>query len=199
MSKDTILISIGALFILIGIAGSIRYKDGQVFINSIWARVLVFIIGLSLLTIGIIQPSLNLVTDANKIHKCDNCITIPQDNGVVESIIVVKGNYKKIDEDLWLIIWPEKGGNKGWPQSDDALNGRPVNKSNGRWSVSCCLGGPPQSYDIALYSASKKASEVLGTTMKDWVKSNDYPGLYINNLPKGLKELDRITVRKIKY
>jgi hypothetical protein len=196
MSKDTVLIIIGALFILIGIAGSVKLKDGAVFIKNIWARVGLFIIGIALLILGIFPLSPSSIDDGKPPYKCKNCIVIPPNKGIVSNATIVRGNYSDINNDLWVVVWPEQGGNTGWPQSNDALNGKPATKSNGQWSVTCTFGGPLQSYEIVLYSASQNASEVLSTTMREWANANNYPGINISMLPEGLEELDRITVRK---
>lgn len=196
MSTETILIIIGALFIIIGIAGSIKLKDGEVFIKSIWQRVFLFIIGILLLSFGIYKSLPIPIPDPNKPRDCENCIKTPRNNEDVGDFKLFKGNYNNINNDLWIIVWPEKTGNLGYPQSDDVLKGKPAYKSNGKWSVHCHFGGSQQRYDVALYSASENASEILSSIIIKWANEKDYPGIIIHNLPKGLVELDRITVTK---
>ena len=194
MKTETILIIIGAIFLLIGFAGKLKLKDGEVLIKSFLARVLIFIFGITFLVLGIV-PSFYKQNKTIPPRTCNVCITFPIEKGIVSGSTIVKGKYQSDSADLWIFIWPEKGGNNGWPQSDDALNGKPAFKSNGKWSVSCGFGGPTQNYDIVLYSSTKAASKIIGDTISLWAKRKDYPGLNINNLPTGLIELDRITVQ----
>jgi hypothetical protein len=97
-------------------------------------------------------------------------------------------------DDIWVLVWPEKAPKRFWQQSDDATQGLPAAKQDGKWSVQCSLGGPPQKYEIVVYTANQAASGMLSTTLKRWAESNRYPGL--TKLPDGLTEQDRITIRK---
>lgn len=109
----------------------------------------------------------------------------------------VSGTYSdQINEDIWVIVWPEKAPGRGWPQSNDAAGGAPAQKKDGRWSVYCYFGGPPQNYDIAVYTATRSASQVLGDKLKEWYGNNDYKGILSANLPDGLIEKYRVQVSK---
>jgi hypothetical protein len=108
----------------------------------------------------------------------------------------VKGTYsEKIKDDIWVIVWPDKSL-RGWPQSDDAGGGVPAVKKNGKWSVTCYFGGPPQSYEITVYTATRSASNFLGAKIKEWYKQNDYLGLLVDQIPEGLTEKHRIQITK---
>lgn len=124
-------------------------------------------------------------------------ITDPRDGASVSSPIEVSGtSLEDLEDDIWVIVWPENAPRRGYPQSDAAEKGLPAFKENGKWFVIGHFGGPPQSYEIAVYTATPSASKFIGDTLKKWVENNDYPGIYVMELPKGLVERDRITVSK---
>lgn len=125
-------------------------------------------------------------------------ISIPKSGGTVdEDTVEVGGTYSpKIAEDIWVLVWPEKAPKKFWQQSDEADKGRPATKQDGKWSVQCTLGGPPQQYDIAVYTANRAASAELSQTLKKWAEAGRYPGL--TKLPDGLTEQARISIRRTK-
>lgn len=119
----------------------------------------------------------------------------PRNNSSISEETEVIGTYSdEISEDIWVIVWPEKAHGKGWPQSNNAAEGIPALKNNGRWLVNCFFGGPPQRYDIAIYTSTHSASLFLGDKLKEWYKNNDYRG--ISNLPDDLLEQRRIQVFK---
>lgn len=122
-------------------------------------------------------------------------IITPESGSTVTGEIIVKGTNSN-DNDLWVFVWPEKARNVGWPQSDSAAHGIPAFKKGAEWSVRCYFGGPPQSYEIAVYEATKSASKALSDLLISWYKNNDYPGLHLSQLPNGLVEKDRVTVIK---
>ena len=64
--------------------------------------------------------------------------------------------------------------------------------------VGANLGGPLQSYEIAVYTASREASDTLGKLLKEWAKKNNHPGLVVQDLPRGLQERHRIRIKRIK-
>lgn len=124
-------------------------------------------------------------------------ITDPRDGVSVSSPMEVSGTYPEdTEDDIWVIVWPENAPRRGYPQSDAADQGLPAFKENGKWFVMSHFGGPPQNYEIAVYTATPSASKFIGDTLKKWVKNNDYPGIHVMDLPEGLVERDRITVSK---
>lgn len=119
----------------------------------------------------------------------------PRNNTAVSESEEIIGTYSDgIKGDIWIIVWPEKAPGKGWPQSNDAAEGISALKDNGRWLVNCFFGGPPQRYDIAIYTSTHSASLFLKDKLKKWYKYNDYKG--ISTLPSGLLERERIQVFK---
>lgn len=123
-------------------------------------------------------------------------ISDPKPGAVVrEDAVDVSGTYSpKMAEDIWVLVWPAKAPRKFWPQSNDGTKGEAATKQDGKWTVQCALGGPPQKYEIAVYTANHAASKVLSDTLKSWTERDRYPGL--TRLPEGLTEQARITIEK---
>jgi hypothetical protein len=123
----------------------------------------------------------------------------PKTGAVVSgSEVTVSGRYTAdVKDDIWVIVWPEKAPGKGWPQTLDAARGVPAAKEpGGQWLVGCTLGGPPQSYEIRVYTATRQASARLAKLLEQWARKKDYPGLLTPDLPPGLTERARITIRR---
>lgn len=140
------------------------------------------------------ESSNNIVENKSKLG---TTIITPQTGAIVTNETIAKGSYlSSNDNDIWIFVWPENARNVGWPQSDSAAHGIPAFKKNGQWSVRCYFGGPPQSYEIAVYEATKSANNTLRDLLVSWYKKNDYPGLHLSQLPNGLVEKDRIKVIK---
>ncbi len=127
-------------------------------------------------------------------------ITQPKDGASVPASTVAAGTYtKEVKDDIWVFVCPEKAPGKCWPQSDDAASEAPAwKKKDGTWAVTCYFGGPPQSYEIVVYTTTPSASKIIGDLMKEWYKNNDYPGIHAMKLPDGLNEISRIEVKKKK-
>lgn len=112
--------------------------------------------------------------------------------------LTVGGRYcAGVKDDLWVFVWPEQAPGKGWPQSPDADRGLPAAKDpRGTWLVGVNLGGPPQSYDITVHTASLQASRELGRALVAWARDGHYPGISASDLPAGLTERGRVTIRR---
>jgi hypothetical protein len=125
-------------------------------------------------------------------------ITKPADNADVESGGLASGTFDaSIKDDIWVFIWPGQAPGRGWPQTPNAADGAPavVNKQKREWNTPVTFGGPPQSYEVAVYTASKAASARISKLLKQWAKANDYPGMTLNQLD-GLVEHQRIRVQR---
>jgi hypothetical protein len=126
-------------------------------------------------------------------------IRTPSNKGVVSNSILVSGTSDgSAAGDIWVLVWPELAPGRGWPQSPDAASGSPavLKRETGEWSTVASFGGRPQSYDIAVYTASRAASRQLSNLLRLWARRGDYPGMTLNQIPTGLIEQHRITVRK---
>ena len=127
-------------------------------------------------------------------------ITKPANNALVTNDGLASGTFdSSIKDDIWVFVCPAKAPDKCWPQSPDASKGAPavMNRQKSEWSTPVGFGGPPQSYEIAVYTASKSASAQIGKLLQRWATKNDYQGLKLDKLAKlALVERHRITVRK---
>jgi hypothetical protein len=124
-------------------------------------------------------------------------ITSPADNSVVMDDTLASGTCSpSIAGDIWVFVWPGRAPGKGWPQSPDADKGAPATRNQEKWSTPISFGGPPQSYEIAVYVATPAASRRLSELLAGWARRNSYPGMTIASLPQGLVENQRIRVTK---
>ena len=125
-------------------------------------------------------------------------ISTPANNALVKDNGLASGTFESsITDDIWVFVWPAQAPGKGWPQSPNAADGAPaaLDKQRSQWATPVGFGGPPQSYEIAVYTATKATSARIGKLLKKWAKTNNYPGMTLNQLD-GLEERHRITVRK---
>lgn len=209
IEPNILLIIIGSIFILLGVAGKILIERFKVTLPTVPSRIVISVLGLILLFLGIIGPqkvvpSQQIGSPENSGRRTSNqpinlTIVQPRNGNFVPGEMNVYGTYsKEITDNVWVFIWPERARGRGWPQSDDPQSGAPALKKNGKWSVYCYFGGPPQRYEIAVYTATPAASFFISTKLKEWYKSGDYKGISVVNLPDGLLERQRIQVTKQK-
>jgi hypothetical protein len=126
-------------------------------------------------------------------------ITRPENNSHVKEEADAEGTCRSsVAGDVWVFVWPELAPGRGYPQSPNAGKGSPAscNKEEEQWSTPIFFGGPPQSYEIAVYVANAAASKEIATLLVSWAKVNKYPGMPLRSLPKGLVEKQRIQVTK---
>ncbi|MCL4295855.1 MAG: hypothetical protein KJ077_09020 [Anaerolineae bacterium] len=124
-------------------------------------------------------------------------ISILQDGDTVAQSLSLIGEYApKVTDDIWVLVGPS--GEKLWPQSPNACS-ESAFKLDGRWEVRIGLGGPNELgrlFDITVTTANHEASAFFSQTLQTWCLNNEYPGLSKNELPAGLIEHKRITVRR---
>lgn len=129
-------------------------------------------------------------------------ITSPSDGQQATTpAVLVEGTYApdKLEDSIWLLVWPERARGVGWPQSPNAAAGLPAEKDSAtrRWSVTATLGGPPQSYTLRAYTANAAAANNLSSTLIRWVADEgDFPGLTVAQLPEGLTERYSIRITR---
>jgi hypothetical protein len=125
-------------------------------------------------------------------------MTSPGEGSTVSEVnIVARGTFAQgLDEAIWLLVWPEQVPDLGYPQSPNAAAGLPANTNTARleWSVPVTLGGPPQAYDLAVYTASDSANRRLKETLMTWARTNNFAGIPFRELPEGLNEEQRIRI-----
>ncbi len=219
VTRDVVLLVLGAGFMLLGLIGNIRIREISLQVSNL-IRCILAAIGVILLASGIFADKLFPAnTPANGVAAnapgtsppppspppasssipagAAIAVTQPADNDMVAGECDVSGSYDpSLADDIWVIVWPEKAPGRGWPQTDDAAQPLPCAKRDGRWTVHCIFGGPPQNYRIAVYTASPAASDFISANLRKWYKKNDYMGISRANLPQGLKEQKSIKVRK---
>ena len=114
--------------------------------------------------------------------------------------LVVRGSYAAgTNDNIWVLVFPDQANGLAYPQSPNAAAGLPATKDPTRltWSVPISLGGPPQTYDIRVFTTDAFASNALSQTLIRWVAQNFFPGLSPAELPpSGLFEQHKITISK---
>ena len=84
----------------------------------------------------------------------------PAGRSIDTAAITVSGVYSPpgqgLTDHIWILVWPDLAPGVGFPQSSNAGIGEPAVKDavNSRWSVIATFGGPPQGYDITVYTAT---------------------------------------------
>jgi hypothetical protein len=224
VTRDVALVVIGAVFTLLGLIGNIRIKEFILEVSKV-QRCSLAAIGVILLASGIFadnifppkvtaisaganpslnsppsppqSPPANLEGGNTGVSSSGIVINQPANGDMVAGESDVSGSYDpSITNDIWVFVWPEKAPSKGWPQSDNSEQGLPCARLDGKWTVHCYFGGPPQSYRIVIYTATPAASSIIASNLRDWHKIKDYKGISRANLPLGLKVQKEITVRK---
>ena len=49
-------------------------------------------------------------------------------------------------------------------------------------------------YDLIIYEADSLASSFFSSTIEKWKEAGDYPGLKLEEIPAGAKEVERIKI-----
>lgn len=172
------------------------------FIKKNSLKVILGFIGITLLlyggfSYGAIEPVPKIETydTGNKI-KVDYPVekvqvTSPVDGDVLSCRVLTTGVYPEpLQKDIWVLLKPSD--NKYYPQSDYT---NASYKEKGNWQVVTRFGGDKgESYDLLVYEAEDSASQYFNETIQEWKTNNDYKGLEKEDLPKGLKLVDQITV-----
>ncbi|RMG62446.1 MAG: hypothetical protein D6722_18460 [Bacteroidetes bacterium] len=190
MSVEIILSIIGAALILVAL-----------FVGPKW-KVPSGILGLVLLMYGaysvgtVTMPGqIEQVAQGNKLEVTYPVeriqIISPLAGDSVECRILTMGVYPDAhDKDIWVLLKPSD--NKYYPQSDHTNTSF---KRNGEWQVITRFGGDEgERYDIIVYETDAEASQFFIGTIESWKEALSYPGLQLEELPAGAREVDRITV-----
>jgi len=126
-----------------------------------------------------------------EITSLENCTTgLPSATG-----IPLVGTYRDIPEDLelWILVYPPNFCY--YPQSPNACQELPVQRSGGRWNVVISLGreGYAEQFDIVAVLADSQASRAF----KDYLRTGCDTEIWecFSTLPEGqITEMDAITV-----
>ena len=118
-------------------------------------------------------------------------VVSPVDKDSVDCRILTMGVYPESNEnDIWVLIRPTD--DRYYPQSDHTNTSY---KRDGEWQVVTRFGGDKgEAYDLIIYEADSEASLFFSTTIAKWKEEENYPGLELQEIPSGAKEVDRIKI-----
>ncbi|MBT8394659.1 MAG: hypothetical protein KJN66_07385 [Bacteroidia bacterium] len=118
-------------------------------------------------------------------------VVSPIDKDSVDCRILTIGVYPKDHEkDIWVMIRPTD--DRYYPQSDHTNTSY---KRDGEWQVVTRFGGDKgEAYDLIIYEADSTATSFFSSTIEKWKEADDYPGLELEEIPEGAKEVERLKV-----
>ena len=201
MSTKVIIIIVGLVLTLSGVLGSRKSSSGKRFLNTKLA-VAFGIIGVLMMMYGSyssdlvsVNNQLEQISIGNKL-KVEGPVTAvqvvsPIDQDSVDCRILTMGVYPEgHSKDIWVMIRPTD--DRYYPQSDHTNTSY---KRDGEWQVVTRFGGDlGEAYDLIIYEADAAASSFLSETIEKWKVADDYPGLKLEEIPAGAKELDRLKI-----
>ena len=198
MSLEVIMILIG--FVLVGIALSGIINQGKFISTKVGVLlgvlgVILIIFGSYSANIGLSNSQIEQVATGNKLKLEGPVekvrIISPIDKDSVKCRILTMGVYPQgHTKDVWVVLRPTD--DRYYPQSDHTNTSF---KRDGEWQVVTRFGGDlGEAYDVIIYETDKEASEFFSTTIENWKSQESYPGLKLEEMPKGAKEVERIVV-----
>jgi len=94
------------------------------------------------------------------------------------------------EKDIWVIIRPTD--DRYYPQSDHTNTSY---KRDGEWQVVTRFGGDMgEAYDLIIYETDTEASSFFSSTISKWKDKDNYPGLQLEEMPAGAKEVERLVI-----
>lgn len=201
MSTKIVIILIGVLLTLIAIVGSKKRKAGGSLLNT-KIGIPLGIIGVLLMIYG--SYSSGLVNYNSQIEQVSigkklkisgpvNAVKVvsPIDKDSVDCRILTMGVYPESHtKDIWVMIRPTD--DRYYPQSDHTNTSY---KRDGEWQVVTRFGGDlGEAYDLIIYEADPTASSFFSSTIEKWKEDENYPGLELEEIPTGAKEVERLKV-----
>lgn len=198
MSAEVIIIIVGAILVLLAIADSIKSLS----LLNPKIRIPLGVIGVLLIIYGgFSYGSINLQGQIEQVEIGKKLkvqypvekiqVISPIQGDSVQCRILTMGVYPKShDKDIWVLLKPSD--EKYYPQSDHTNTSY---KRDGEWQVITRFGGDKgESYDVIVYETDSIASNFFSATIQKWKDALAYPGLEMEELPKGAIEADRLTV-----
>jgi hypothetical protein len=198
MSAEVIIIIVGAILVLLAIGDSIKSLG----LLNPKIRIPLGVIGILLIIYGgFSYGSINLQGQIEQVEIGKKLkvqypvekiqVISPIEGDSVQCRILTMGVYPKShDKYIWVLLKPSD--EKYYPQSDHTNTSY---KRNGEWQVITRFGGDKgESYDIIVYETDSIASDFFSATIQKWKDALSYPGLEMEELPKGAIEVDRLTV-----
>ncbi|MEM1339927.1 MAG: hypothetical protein AAF634_12990 [Bacteroidota bacterium] len=201
MSTKIVIVVIGALLIAIAILGGSKGNSGKKLLNT-KLGVLFGITGVLLMIFG--SYSSNLVNYTTQMEQVSigkklkisgpvNTVKVvyPIDQDSVDCRILTMGVYPESHtKDIWVVIRPTD--DRYYPQSDHTNTSY---KRDGEWQVVIRFGGDRgEPYDLIIYEADAAASTFFSNTIAKWKETEDYPGLQLEEMPAGAKEVERLVI-----
>ncbi|MGC1203321.1 MAG: hypothetical protein WA839_00380 [Flavobacteriaceae bacterium] len=195
MSTKIVILIIGVLLILIALLASKKSSSSKLGIPLGILGVLMMIYGSYSSDLVNYNTQIEQVSTGNKLKISGpvNAVKVvsPVDKDSVDCRILTMGVYPELNEnDIWVLIRPTD--DRYYPQSDHTNTSY---KRDGEWQVVTRFGGDKgEAYDLIIYEADSEASSFFSTTIAKWKEEENYPGLKLEELPSGAKELDRIKI-----
>ena len=201
MSTQITILLIGVLLILFALLGNRKSSSGKRMMST-GLVITFFIVGV--LMIIYTSYSSDLVNYNSQMEqvsigkklKIDGPVesvkvVSPIDQDSVDCRILAMGVYPKDHtKDIWAVIRPTD--DRYYPQSDHTNTSY---KRDGEWQVVTRFGGEKgEVYDLIIYETDSVASKFFSTTIANWKEVDDYPGLQLEELPAGAKEVDRLQI-----
>ncbi len=196
-----IIIIVGVVLILIAILSSIK-RNSSARLISTKIGIPAGIMGVLIMIYG--SYSSGLVNYNSQIEQVSigkklkisgpvNAVKVvsPIDKDSVDCRILTMGVYPESHEkDIWVMIRPTD--DKYYPQSDHTNTSY---KRDGEWQVVTRFGGDlGEVYDLIIYEADSTASSFFSSTIEKWKEADNYPGLQLEEIPAGAKEVERLEV-----
>ena len=194
MSTKIVILIIGVLFILIALLAS-KKAGSKLGVPLGILGVLMIIYGsyssdlvnynsqIEQVSIG---KKLNISGPVNSVK-----VVSPIDKDSVDCRILTMGVYPEShNKDIWVMIRPTD--DRYYPQSDHTNTSY---KRDGEWQVVTRFGGDKgEAYDLIIYEADNAASSFFSSTIEKWKEADDYPGLKLEEIPSGAKEVERLEI-----
>lgn len=201
MSTKIVILSIGVLLTLIALLGTKKGDSGKGIFSS-KLGIPIGIIGILMMIYGSYSSDLvNYNTQIEQVSigkklKIDgpvNTVKVvsPIDKDSVDCRILTMGVYPESHtKDIWVIIRPTD--DRYYPQSDHTNTSY---KREGEWQVVTRFGGDKgEVYDLIVYEADSTASSFFSSTIEKWKEVDEYPGLKLEEMPAGAKEIERLEI-----
>ena len=206
MSAKIIILIIGVLFILIALLASKKSSSGKLVIPLGILGVLMMIYGSYSSDFVNYNTQIEQVSTGNKLKISGpvNSVKVvsPVDKDSVDCRILTMGVYPESNEnDIWVLIRPTD--DRYYPQSNHKLHlYRLRNVSQlailhlfcKRCWCDLIVGNNGEAYDLIIYEANSEASSFFSNTIAKWKEEENYPGLQLEEIPTGAKEVDRIKI-----
>lgn len=202
MSAKLLIILVGIVLIFIAVLSSLSNKNSEAkLINPKVGvplgilGVLMVIFGSYISDIGYVNSQMEQISIGKKL-KIDGPVKAvkvvsPIDKDSVDCRILTMGVYPESHEkDIWVMIRPTD--DRYYPQSDHTNTSY---KRDGEWQVVTRFGGDKgEAYDLIIYETDSTATSFFSATIAKWKEADDYPGLELEEIPAGAKEVERLKI-----